>query len=363
MSGISLLRSKNGRGFTLVELLVVIAIIGILIALLLPAVQAAREAARRSACGNNMKQLGLAIHNYHDTYNAMPYLQVDAAVGRFTFVSGLVGLLPFIEQSALHDQITSTSTFGGVTYPPYASYFGRTTAYLPWVAMIPTYLCPSDPGAAERSSEGTGRNSYCFSVGDWTPHSWSSGTRLMGTRGPFAFRKNFNFRAVTDGLSNTIAMSERCLGVGGPRVKGGGVTNQVGALDTDPTKNSPIVCMGTLGTGGMYRSGLTYFSSSGGGGWFWAAGFCGSTSINTILPPNGPTCGRTADWGEEIFVPPTSYHPGGVMVVWCDGAVSFISDTVNTGNLALGSVAVGPSPYGIWGALGSKDGMESVQAP
>ncbi len=256
MSGISLLRSKKGRGFTLVELLVVIAIIGILIALLLPAVQAAREAARRSACGNNMKQLGLAIHNYHDTYNAMPYLSVQAAVtgtqaSTHEFVSGLVGLLPFVEQSALYDQITHTTTIGGVTYPPYQSYFSRTTKYLPWLAMIPSYLCPSDPKAAERGTLGYGVNSYCFSVGDWTPRVYEN-----TSRGAFACRKTYNFRAITDGLSNTIAMGERCLGTeGGQRVKGGGVANQATAVSTAPTLNSPIVCMGTLAPAGCIRPG------------------------------------------------------------------------------------------------------------
>ncbi len=134
MSGRSLLRSKNGRGFTLVELLVVIAIIGILIALLLPAVQAAREAARRSACGKNLKQLGLAIHNYHDTYNAMPYLQVDAAVGRFTFVSGLVGLLPFVEQSAarMTRSLTQPRSAASPTRPTRAILGGPRHTCLGW---------------------------------------------------------------------------------------------------------------------------------------------------------------------------------------------------------------------------------------
>lgn len=352
---------KKRRAFTLVELLVVIAIIGILIALLLPAVQAAREAARRSSCGNNMKQLGLAIHNYHDTYDAMPYLSVQAAYGN-QFVSGLVGLLPFVEQGALYDQIKLPNTFGGVAYPAYDQYRPpafphRGDEYLPWGAMIPAYLCPSDPGMAERSASAQGRNNYCFSVGDWTPRVYDN-----TSRGAFACRDTYNFRAITDGLSNTIAMGERCLGTaGGQRVKGGGVPNQAVALNDLPTGNSPIVCMGTLGTGGMYRSGLSYSAYRGGA--FWAAGFPSTTMINTILPPNGPTCSRTTDGAEQMLVPPTSYHPGGAMLLWCDGAVSFISETVDTGNLALPSVTAGPSPYGVWGAMGSKDGMEAVQKP
>jgi len=227
--------------------------------------------------------------------------------------------------------------------------------------MIASYLCPSDREASERSSTGSiagcGRNSYCFSVGDWTPSVWQN-----TTRGPFACRKGFSFRAITDGLSNTIAMGERCLGTaGGQLVKGGGVANQ-SSVATASTANSPIGCMSTLGSvGGMYRDGLTYSAYRGGA--FWAAGFPSTTMINTILPPNGPTCLRTADGADNMLVPPTSYHPGGVHVAFCDGAVSFVSDSVDTGNLALPSPSVSISPYGVWGGLGSKDGTESSQMP
>ncbi len=241
-----------GRGFTLVELLVVIAIIGILIALLLPAVQAAREAARRAMCSNNLKQLGVALHNYHDTYRTLPYLSMNATSAN-PYVSGLVAILPFVEQKPLYDQITSRSTFNGVSYAPYDQY-PISSGYEPWKAMISAYLCPSDPGSSQRSSVGSfaggGRNSYCFSVGDWTPTVWET-----STRGPFASRKTFNFRDITDGLSNTIAMGERCLGTTGGQVKGGGVDNQSSALGSAPTSNSPIVCMSTLGSGGCTRRG------------------------------------------------------------------------------------------------------------
>ena len=349
---------RTRSGFTLVELLVVIAIIGILVALLLPAIQAAREAARRTQCANNVKQLGLALHNYHDTHNSLPFLSVEATPAN-RYLSGLVGLLPFVEQETLHTEITTTSTIDGVTYPPYDKY-GPSAGYTPWQAMIPAYLCPSDPGMTERSTSGTGRNNYCFSVGDWTPRVYDN-----TTRGPFACgrqsARSFNFRTITDGLSNTVAMSERCLGTaGGQRVKGGGVANQ-SSLGSSPTANSPIGCMGTLGDGGFYRSGLTYSAYRGGAQ--WAAGFPSTTMVNTILPPNGPTCLRTTDGAEQMLVPPSSYHPGGVHVLFCDGSVSFITDSIDTGNLALPSVSVGTSPYGVWGALGSKDGAESVQKP
>lgn len=353
--------SHARRGFTLVELLVVIAIIGVMVGLLLPAVQAAREAARRMQCGNNLKQLGIGLHNYHDTYSALPYLSVPASNSpvepRNLYVSGLVGLLPFIEQGALHDQISSTTTINGVTYPPYQSYSQRTTAYTPWATEIATYVCPSDPGVGQKP-EGYGRNSYCFSVGDWTPRGYSD---IGSTRGPFALQKTFNFRTITDGLSNTIAMGERCLyTTGGQRVKGGSVTNHT-SLGTDPTLNNPITCMATLGSDGLYRDGLTYQARS--NGWLWFISFSGTNVINTILPPNGPTCMRSTDIADRMLVPPTSYHPGGVHLLMCDGSVTFVSDSIDTGTLAVGSKAVGKSPYGVLGALGSKDGSESVTLP
>ena len=139
------------------------------------------------------------------------------------------------------------------------------------------------------------------------------------------------------------------------------MANQSTAVATSSTSNSPIACLGTLGEGGFYRTGLTYSAFRGGA--FWAAGFPSTTMINTILPPNGPTCLRTTDGADNMLVPPTSYHPGGVHVLYCDGSVAFITDSIDTGNLALPSVSVGPSRYGVWGALGSKDGAESAQKP
>src|SRR5688572_30960382 len=108
----------RSSGFTLVELLVVIAIIGVLVALLLPAVQAAREAARRSSCSNNLKQLGIALHNYHDVYNNLPYrMGRPTAINRS--MSGFVSLLPFFEQKPLSDTINSPQTYNGTNYDPY----------------------------------------------------------------------------------------------------------------------------------------------------------------------------------------------------------------------------------------------------
>ena len=143
------MRSSHRRGFTLVELLVVIAIIGILIALLLPAVQAAREAARRSQCSNNLKQIGLALHNYHDTYGVFCAACTgttspwgDHYQSTYSYMTGWVSLLPYLEQGPLYDQFTSPQTYNGQSYNPFGPYAYEDTPRLPattgagvWLAL------------------------------------------------------------------------------------------------------------------------------------------------------------------------------------------------------------------------------------
>src|SRR5690606_12278564 len=105
--------------------------------------------------------------------------------------------------------------------------------------------------------------------------------------------------------------------------------------------------------------GLTYQARS--NGWLWFMSFTGVCSVNTILPPNGPTCMMSGDIANRMFVPPTSQHPGGVQILMCDGSVSFVSDSIDTNDLAVGSKSVGKSRYGVCGVLGSREGAESVQ--
>src|SRR6266436_5426487 len=174
---------RNTAGFTLVELLVVIAIIGVLVALLLPAVQAAREAARRSQCSNNLKQFGLALHNYHDTFKVFPPRRggTNTAAGssadptrtfaNYDRLSAFVALLPFYEQKALADAIAAggkTST--GMQIPsngPAAWYSGSAAGiYDPWKTQIKMLLCPSDKFVIPSGNSNNAKNSYAFSLGD-----------------------------------------------------------------------------------------------------------------------------------------------------------------------------------------------------
>ncbi|TWU20689.1 Type II secretion system protein G precursor [Novipirellula galeiformis] len=341
---------RSRTGFTLVELLVVIAIIGVLVGLLLPAVQAAREAARRMSCSNNMKQLGLALHNYHDTNDSLPFWAY--ASHNNSHYGGFIALLPFVEQQALYDQITSTTTINGTTYPPYDRY-PVSSGYTPWYAQIPGLVCPSDPRSSSKQSTDLGRNSYCFSLGDWTPFYGDT-----ATRSPFGRMRAFNFSAIVDGLSNTIAMGERGIG-DGSKVKGGFVVSHP-SVASSPTANNPIACLATVGPNGLYKS---TFTARGTGGNAWSYGFTGWTAMNTILPPNGPSCAHITDSAHRMLATPSSYHPGGITVLKCDGSVSFITDSIDTGDLSSPSVLQGPSPYGVWGALGSKEGSESVELP
>ncbi len=195
----------RSRGFTLVELLVVIAIIGVMVGLLLPAVQAAREAARRMQCGNNLKQLALAHHNYESTYKMLPARKGGTAGAsdllgngqRLTV--GFVGILPYIEQQPLYDQIQAGDAALGIAPGGRRSWQG----WVVWDNSPAALRCPSDPN----NIAGGPRNSYAFSVGDQ-----AEGIRDgQVNRGLFAVIRNVSFRDITDGLSNTAMMSERLI--------------------------------------------------------------------------------------------------------------------------------------------------------
>jgi len=353
---------RRRRAFTLVELLVVIAIIGILIALLLPAVQAAREAARRSQCTNNLKQFGLALHNYHDTYKVFPPRKggsrcaAGATTGNCERLSGFIGLLPFIEQKAMYEQIRAGDPARG--YPPGgpAAWYG----WAPWnYPPRNQFVCPSDTGAPQG---GQRLNSYGFSIGDQI-NSIRDATQV---RGLFAFRTCYSTADILDGTSNTLAMSERtCEAFAGPWAEYGGVTTTSTEIEYTTAiassigglRNAPIVCYAQT-SGNYFNAGVRVQRSWGRA---WQDGQPMYVGITTVLPPNGPACAedyvRYGD-GVHLVIPPTSRHPGGVNGLMADGSVRFISDTIDTGNTGVPQPQDGPSMYGVWGRLGSKAGKE-----
>jgi prepilin-type N-terminal cleavage/methylation domain-containing protein len=216
------MRSMSRRGFTLIELLVVIAIIAILIALLLPAVQQAREAARRTQCKNNMKQLGLALHNYHDVSNYFPLNSAYAAGQPVMNRSGFVGMLPFIDQAPMYNQMNMS--LKGTVAPNLA--FTQ--------QPLPALICPSDKTGVKVDHNGFDQSpgnsaqfgpmapgDYAFCFGDYVNSSTSTGAVRVPNyadgvvengRGMFS-RGNWSCRIgdVKDGTSNTFAMGE-CIG-------------------------------------------------------------------------------------------------------------------------------------------------------
>ncbi len=362
---------KNGvlrprSGFTLVELLVVIAIIGVMVGLLLPAVQAAREAARRMQCGNNLKQLTLAFHNYESTYKFLPprmtgtgnyWTDRDNVGTNSVRMSGWVAALPFIEQGALADQINSPQTYDGVTYNPGGPQPGDNPPYRPWRATISALLCPSDGAILNKAENNAGRNNYRFSMGDSISRTWA---RDGNARGPFDHMRGIGLGAVADGLSNTAALSERLFGNQPINVKQG---SSPGHIETGGGVVIPGLCLASVNP----TASNEYIASPAPvnwGGRIWANGMPFRVAFNTVIKPNGPSCtGNNSSETGNPLIPPSSNHPGGVSVSMLDGSVRFVSDSIDTGDLSqperAGNVG-GRSPYGVWGAMGSKDGGETV---
>lgn len=332
------------RGFTLIELLVVIAIIAILIALLLPAVQQAREAARRTQCKNNLKQLGLAQHNYHDVAGMFTPNPIgrptEASGGRYLqdwlAHAGMAMLLPYVDQAPLYNKLDFNSRMDSNIAP--------NTNQTLTTTNIAAFKCPSDPGSGVRYTANMSSNSYVISAGPAS--SWDMGANNPG----FASRhKGSNTRDILDGTSNSIAMSEARIGVNGGqwqtpttgkrlseyRVVTGTrlqkANNQAGrrwrALPTEIAQINTYYANCTS----MYDSGSGWSGESDEQGRFWALGrvFTGPW-FNTLLGPNaGPSCDTDSSTTDMDVKNASSHHTGGVHVLMADGAVKFVSDNID----------------------------------
>ncbi len=352
---------RTTGGFTLVELLVVIAIIGILIALLLPAVQAAREAARRSQCTNNTKQIVLALHNYHDTHKRFPHMRLHRLNNHGTRNSwnGFVALLPFVEQSALWDLSQSQDWAN------------------PWnsndlsTARVTAYHCPSD---SEVQQSQFGGRSYYFCVGD-SMHDIHNGHPNGGLRGVFHSNESGtrppgrSFADIRDGTSNTLAIGESVTGDATNRVKGNvlrGGDNDILPVDRSGVpgfhRRRANVCLAQIGAGGYYDE--TSFqvrkNTTERRGWRWGDGRPYFAAFTTVLPPNSASCVYSSGDSAGGSYSASSEHPGGANFGLADGSVRFISETIDAGFSDQWEVESGPSPYGVWGALGSIKGGEPI---
>ena len=408
------------RGFTLVELLVVIAIIGVLVGLLLPAVQAAREAARRMSCSNNFKQLGLALQNYHAAYKQLPVQGGgtglrDGAGGWWEGsattnneeLSALVGLTPFMEQQALWEQISNPSTetvTAGFTIPTPTNAWSPmgpnpradrgpnypSWEYVPWVTEIPTLRCPSDPGFGRPA---LGRTNYAVSCGDSYHRVYDNGCKEGNLapasdwraqrfnscdRGFFSHRCPRKYRDILDGLSNTIAMAEILTDLGDRDKRTAISVLNGGASDSinDGPQFNPLHCVDDQqidpedplffceggGTCTAPPNIATNNANSRGMNWAWNG--APSTKVWIVRPPNAETC--MAGWYDNVgSLPPSSRHQGGAHVLMGDGAVIFMTDSIDTGNQNAPNNSFynrpgKKSPYGVWGAMGSRLGKEPI---
>jgi prepilin-type N-terminal cleavage/methylation domain-containing protein/prepilin-type processing-associated H-X9-DG protein len=358
------------RGFTLIELLVVIAIIAVLIALLLPAVQAAREAARRAQCVNNLKQIGLALHNYHSVNDVFPpggfqAYDPNANNGNNACPGAHARLLPSLEQQALYNALNWTLTVINDVAPVsgYGPYANSTVT----VTRLNVFLCPSDTppswnftGSAPLPNYRAPGNSYFASLGSSLEFA---GQQTSGPpNGPFSYvgqkGRVVGIRDIQDGTSNTIAFGEWRIGDGN--------NNQlsvpsdivfVGGLPAGTARNNGTLSMPnpilvasftqwTQGCAAALATDRTKQTSTLGEAWIFD--IAGRTLGNVLLGPNPktPNCDSSTVASNTIQNPGmwglASYHPGGANVLMCDGSVKFLKDSISLRTIwALGSIAGG----------------------
>ena len=368
------------QGFTLVELLVVIAIIGVLVSLLLPAVQAARESARRMNCANNLKQIGLGLHNYHSVYKTFPFQSTSAAPGpngcQNGFYSWMAMILPQIEQGPLYEAIdwrvgmsdrcsqSSSGAYRSVTISATHPNAG------PASTIVDTYLCPSDflTTSHDLGSAAPAPGSYAANVG------WPMGASIPGVGGPIQRHNGFlalrNFkrriawhaetvseRDITDGLTHTAAVSERLMHTMSPTLSPFGFEY----YDVGPARRSEAMlsyCGGSTGGSRTLDRWITFcegvtladptYSKPHGRAWISGWTFAANTYMH-VLPPNQRNCHLYG--GEptgENLVTASSRHVGGSQTLMADGRVTFIPESVDRQ---------------VWWAMGSRDGGEITEVP
>ena len=347
------MRKTSSRGFTLIELLVVIAIIAVLIALLLPAVQAAREAARRAQCLNNLKQIGLAMHNYESINSSFaPSCLYPSPKDSWGWgPSGLLSLLQFIEGGNLWNayNVGAVQCNGSGC----SLYMANTTVFN---AQVATFTCPSDGKRRQVST-----SNYVGNLGGPYQTGGYSGTYIPTQASwpeysaPLNSAQTVKIASITDGTSNTALFSEVLTGINNPGAVTAASANPdlwkrvffPSGLSSKATttaaalaiitacKNIPAT---TAGQGGVR------------GDWFYSyPAYLDYAVYNHTAPPNSRSCSNSPvnTWGLDPWgtAPPNSMHPGGVNVCLADGSVKFIKDTVDLAT---------------WWAVGTRNGGEAV---
>jgi prepilin-type N-terminal cleavage/methylation domain-containing protein/prepilin-type processing-associated H-X9-DG protein len=328
-------------GFTLIELLVVIAIIAVLIALLLPAAQSARESARRMQCSNNLKQIGLAMHNYESIAGAFPMTGIidtrPTAFAAWVGWSGHARILPLIEQGPMFNSVN-------ITLP-----YTRAENYTVAATTVASFVCPTEVDSSPTPASGffntpKGVSNYGLNMGDWFIFNPGG----PNTRGVFAPNLSRRFASFTDGTSNTVMASE--VKIRSPEFNCfGGLSNITNPLSVpDPTADPSVVAPEYF-NGSCAPVGQSHTA--------WVDGNVQETGMTTAWPPNKQILGKMREGdldlqGIPLFLGgagPTfaaitsrSYHPSGVNALFADGSVRFIKSTI-AGQVwrGLGSIAGG----------------------
>jgi len=339
------MRWQSRRGFTLIELLVVIAIIAVLIALLLPAVQSAREAARRSQCVNNLKQIGLALHNYHSVNESFPQggacNQGNPNCIAWNGMSSLALMLPYLEQQAIYSSIN---------FSIIASDAINSTARF---TQVNSFLCPSDGNASAATDR---RNSYMASQG--TTAQGNPGT----STGLFSGRNVYGLRDAVDGSSNTVAFSEKLAGYPGgntglrPGYRANGI-HGTGVNSIPDAYQYPTSIQSDLQACNAAMQAITPGSNNliNNGGQWWLIGSETYSMFMTIVPPNSTqykwgncrnVCGGCSPDSSQ-YTNASSNHTGGVNCLLGDGSVKFVKDSI---------------AQNIWWSVGTRANGEVVSA-
>jgi prepilin-type N-terminal cleavage/methylation domain-containing protein/prepilin-type processing-associated H-X9-DG protein len=368
------MRPRFRAGFTLIELLVVVAIIAVLIALLLPAVQAARESARRSQCINNLKQIGIALHNYHAANDCFAMgasfqsqnIPIQNNYAMWDSFGSLALTLGYLEQSPIYSAINFVwSPLGGYGYWTNSTVTNR---------VMSSFLCPSDTwsGTARQNT-----NNYAACFGTTTDSLYDFNTNFPlytnqvphGSSGMFTFGMAYGFRDCTDGTSNTIAYSEWLVGDG----RGFGYGNQL----INPSRYRGNIVLGSVANPPAVQNFFTVpnylavinlalqqctldFTQIPADvydykGYRWASGTVGFSMFNVIQTPNdtqykfgGCRFGCAFCYPDSSFtMGAASNHAGGVNVLMCDGSVRWVKDTIQRP---------------IWWGLGTRNGNEAISS-
>lgn len=305
--------NNHRRGFTLVELLVVIAIIGILVALLLPAIQAAREAARRMSCGNNLKQIGVAMHNYHDTFGVLPPGCYGCCWGTWQ-----IAIQPFVENNSTYELYNHN---GKYDIPDSSYRYNGSKNRTAVTKRLETHTCPSDQSNAPFS--GIHNHNYAVNFGNTGYGQQANLNGVIFREAPFRYIGNNQGRSryrdlasIIDGTSNTLLVAEVLQGQGRD-LRGFAWWGDASEFTTYLAPNSPLPDR-------IYTS---YYCNN-------------QPDLN--LP-----CAVSSGSNPTMFAS-RSRHPGGVQVAMCDGSVRFVTDTIE---------------LNVWRGISTSQGKEALELP